>query len=112
MRKIYGINASRHLNMPGYEEKTTFMNDFAIAEQFGVDAVKDTFDRVIKEWGNDIEYMTELCLVVNQLCWHFYEKDEDLCNLYYKLYQRCIAHVYEEGRFIKGELDYFYRVTD
>lgn len=29
--KVYDINASRHLNLEGYTEQTTFMNDFAIA---------------------------------------------------------------------------------
>lgn len=35
-KKVYGINASRHLNLDGYTEQTTFMNDFAIAERFGL----------------------------------------------------------------------------
>ena len=34
----------------GNEVKTTFWEDFSIAERFGVSAIQDTFNRAFKEW--------------------------------------------------------------
>lgn len=36
--------------LSGYERKTTFYSDLSIADCFGIDAVKDTYRRVLKEW--------------------------------------------------------------
>ena len=111
--KIYGINASRHLNLEGYTEQTTFMNDFAIAEQFGIEAVKDTFKRAFDEWKDDIKYLAELCLVTNTLCWHFYSKgNEKLSGLYADYYHQCMDYAYTDGNFNEEDTQYFFRTTD
>ena len=34
----------------GNEVKTTFWEDFSIAERFGLSAIRDTFNRAFKEW--------------------------------------------------------------
>ena len=34
----------------GTEVKTTFWEDFSIAERFGLSAIQDTFNRAFKEW--------------------------------------------------------------
>ena len=34
----------------GNEVKTTFWEDFSIAERFGLSAIQDTFNRSFKEW--------------------------------------------------------------
>ena len=34
----------------GNEVKTTFWEDFSIAERFGLSAIQDTFNRAFKEW--------------------------------------------------------------
>lgn len=111
-KKIYGINASRHLNLEGYTEQTTFMNDFAIAEQFGIEAVKDTFKRAFDEWKDDIVYLTELCLVTNALCWHFHsEGNEKLSRLYQDYYYQCRDYAYDD-HFNEEDIDYFFDTTD
>lgn len=38
------------MTMNGYEFKTTFWIDFTIADQFGLEAVKDTYERAFNEW--------------------------------------------------------------
>lgn len=40
----------------GYEEKTSFWKDFEIANNFGMEAVKDTFERAFNEWRDDYIY--------------------------------------------------------
>ena len=36
--------------MTGYTPITTFYTDFSIADQFGVDAIQETFDRAFNEY--------------------------------------------------------------
>ena len=36
-----------------YECQTTFWEDFTIADEFGLEAVRDTYSRVRAEWGDD-----------------------------------------------------------
>ena len=37
----------------GYTQITTFYSDFSIADNFGIDAVKDTYKRAFKSWKSD-----------------------------------------------------------
>lgn len=53
----------------GYEMKTSFWQDFNIADRFGLDAIKDTYQRAKDEWKDDKIYATELVLVLNWKSW-------------------------------------------
>ena len=55
--------------MNGYEPKTTFWTDFSIADMFGTEGVKDTYNRAKEDWQDSIEYMTELAMVLNHKSW-------------------------------------------
>lgn len=35
--------------MTGYEPKTTFWEDFSTADKFGIDAIKETYNRAFNE---------------------------------------------------------------
>ena len=71
------------------EFKTTFKNDFTIADKFGASAVKDTFNRAFNEWKNNVVYVTELCVVLNWKIWEHYEKNnEELTRLYNDLWEK------------------------
>jgi hypothetical protein len=37
------------LEQSGYQMKTTFWQDFSIAEKFGLEAIRDTFKRAFDE---------------------------------------------------------------
>ena len=98
------------LSQTGYECFTTFFEDFTIAEKFGLDAVKDTFNRAFKEWKNDYKYLTELVMVLNWKIWQHYEKNDELASLYDELWRTADSYACEH---LKGEeLEYFYRTTD
>lgn len=98
------------LNIPGYESKTTFWNDFTIADAYGPKAVKETFDRAFNEWKHDVVYLTELVLVLNHKIWRWYEKDDGLAELYNHLWMKADAYACEN---LKGEdASYYFRVTD
>lgn len=94
----------------GYEAKTTFWEDFSIADRFGIDAVKDTYNRAFKEWKNNYEYLTELVLVLNHKIWQYYEDYPALAEIYNELWGKADEYACNN---LKGEeLDYFYKITD
>lgn len=94
----------------GYEPKTTFWQDFSIADKFGVDAVKDTYERAFKEWKKDYVYLTELVMVLNWKIWQYYEKDDELANVYNDLWGKTDQFACKN---LKGnELSYFLKTTD
>lgn len=94
----------------GYEAKTTFWEDFSIADHFGIDAIKDTFNRAFKEWKGNYIYLTELVLVLNHKIWQWYEKNEEYAQLYNGLWEKADAYGCNN---LKGEeLSYFYRTLD
>lgn len=96
--------------MTGYKPKTTFWQDFSIAERFGVGAVKDTFRRAFAEWKSNTEYLTELVMVLNHKIWQWYETNERIARVYNDLWEAADAYACEN---LTGEdLRYFYRVTD
>lgn len=98
------------MNFNGYETKTTFWEDFSIADVFGANAVKDTYNRAFKAWKDNYEYLTELVMVLNWKIWQHYEKNEPLARVYNELWEQADLYAVEN---LKGkELDYFYRTTD
>lgn len=93
------------------EWKTTFWQDFTIADHFGKTAVLDTYNRAFKEWKTNYVYLTELVLVLNWKIWEHYEKGEHtLAILYDKLWKE--ADEYAVNNLKGEELEYFYKTTD
>ena len=94
----------------GYELKTTFWQDFSIADSFGADAIQDTFNRAFREWKNNIVYVTELAMVMSWKSCSWYGKNEDYMILYSELYHKvdgwCCSN-------LKGkDLTYYLETTD
>lgn len=103
------INA--FLDMTGYQPKTTFWDDFFIAEHFGEKAIRDTYRRAVKEWKTDKVYMTELVMVLNWKIWMSHDLgNESMARLYDELWQDAEKVAVET---LKGDdLKYFYQTTD
>lgn len=94
----------------GYTLKTTFWMDFSIADKFGVKAVRDTYNRAVEGWRDNIVYLTELVLVLNHKIWQHYQTDEELAREYDELWRGLDGWCVEN---LTGEdADYFYRITD
>ena len=94
----------------GYKQITTFFEDFSIADNFGLSAIKDTFKRAFEEWKNNYKYLTELVMVLNWKSWQHHQKDEKKSELYVKLYEKANTYAYSH---LKGdELSYYFRTTD
>lgn len=81
----------------GYELKTTFWMDFSIADAFGVEAIKDTFNRAFDAWKNNIVFVTELAMVMSWKSCYYYGKNEQYMTLYSELYHKvddwCMSNI-------------------
>lgn len=95
-------------------EETVFARDFLIAERFGLAAVRDTWRRAFAGWKGNIKYMTELCVVMNHLCWRANGKRwPKLTEMYREYYHKCRDHVFgDETPFDDKERAFFYDVID
>ena len=94
----------------GYKLKTTFWDDFTIADSFGEDAIKDTFKRAFNEWKNNVEYVTELAMVMSWKSCSYFGKNDELMVLYSNLY-----HEVDEwcmNNLINSDLIYYIDTTD
>ena len=98
------------MNVNGYQTITTFWEDFSIADEFGVRAVKGTYERAMKEWKTNYKYLTELVMVLNWKIWQHHEKNSQLADIYHNLWEEADMYAIEN---LKGdELVYFYKTTD
>lgn len=89
----------------------TFWMDFTIADAFGVNAIKDTFNRAFKEWKGDYQMLTALVVTLNHKIWQHYEHhNDDLAKLYDSLWRQ--AEDYALTNLKGDELQYYYDVTD
>lgn len=94
-----------------YQPKTTFWQDFSIADVFGPNAIKDTYNRAKEEWATNTEYITELVIVLNHKIWqHYHNHNQTLATLYDSLWRElhdwCLNN-------LKGEdLRYYIQTTD
>lgn len=94
-------------------ESTTFTQDFAIAEAYGIPAIKDTYNRAFAGWKNCYKYLAELAMTLNHRIHHWYYKageDDERTILYNDLWNRlmdwCRAN-------LKGDqLQFFEAVLD
>lgn len=95
----------------GTESQTTFWEDFSIADAFGIDAVKDTYNRAFKMWKSDYIYLTELVIILNLKCWYWYERGNNkLSQIYSELFYKAQNYAWDT---LKGEeADYFFEMTD
>ena len=96
--------------MTGYKPKTTFYMDFSIADKFGKDAIIDTFNRAFKSWEHNVEYITELEMVMG---WKSFEHEGDgLCEVYSDFYYKLRDWVFEESGWDKDQMSYYLKTTD
>jgi len=99
----------------GYKPITTFWGDFSIADDFGSEAIIDTYQRAFDEWKDDYKYLTELVLVLNHKIYqHYVENGTKTQNRKAMLYNRLWreADDYACNNLQGEEQNYYYRITD
>lgn len=97
----------KFLNSTGKERKTTFFVDLSIAECYGAPAVKETYNRVMKEWGDNLEFMCEWVVALNRKIWQHYDDNPKLESVYDDLWRQ--ADYYCCNHFKDDELSEYYR---
>lgn len=98
--------------MNGYEPKTTFWSDFSIADMFGAEGIKDTYNRAKESWQDNIEYMTEFAMLLNHKSWQHHRKNQTLCSLYSDLWCNIEDFIYGHFKDNEEAISYYQRVTD
>ena len=76
----------------GYKTFTTFAMDYEIAECFGIDAIKDTFQGC-KSWIANYKYWTELVMILN---WYIWKHAEDPLGPVYDSLWREAEQMFDE----------------
>ena len=98
----------------------TFASDFAIADWIsGVEGVKETYERVKKEWLSNVKAWTELVISLNLLSWaHNQLKKQGISDrekyidIYSELYYMAMDSFYEEYVENEEAKSYFFEMTD
>lgn len=108
------VNFEANLEMVSdYRRKTTFFSDLSIAEFYSTKDVIDTYRRVMKEWLNNIEYITEFVICLNYKSWEWhYKKKQDMVEFYASLYEKAVDAVVEHYKNDEKALEYFYEITN
>lgn len=114
MPKLPEWNMAAELN---YEPKTTFWDDFSIADLYGPEAIVDTFRRAFTEWRNNVEYLAELALVLNHKGFFYYRENEPedsplnaISSLYFKMWEKVDGWAYDN--LTGDDMEYYFKVTD
>lgn len=99
--------------MGNYQRKTTFYSDLSIADYYGVNEVKDTYNRVMKSWIDDITYITEFVMSLNHKSWEMNARHNGIMTklyseLYYKAYNTVVEHYKDD----EENLHYFFSALD
>ena len=98
----------------------SFVSDFAIADWVsGEKGVKETYERVKKEWLKNYKAFTEVVLAVNQLAWAHdrlekqgFEGRQPFVELYSSLYHQAVNDFYTEYEGDSEKCRYFFEMTD
>lgn len=92
----------------GYKPQTTFWQDFCIADRFGLEAIRDTYNRS-NGFKDDPVYWTELSMVLNHKIWQWYKKDPGYAELYNDLWEESQKPVEDWS---EEDKRYYYRTID
>ena len=103
--KVWQIEA-----VTGYKPKTTFYIDFSIADNFGAGAIRDTYYRAFKHWKDDVEFLTELVMVLNWKIWEHFGTNPTYAQIYQDLYFE--AHGWAQDNLQDDDREYYYNTID
>ena len=77
----------------------------------GESGIRDTYKRALLLAKEDKIYGTELSLVLNWLCWFYYEKgQEDISKVFQELWEK--LHNWIGRNWSKDWLEYYYKEID
>ena len=84
-----------------YKFQTTFWEEFSIAERnYGSEGVVEHYNLVFTQWKDNLDYLTELVLVLNWKIYQWYQVDDTLGMTYDELWKRTDGYAMET---LKGD---------
>ncbi len=93
-----------------YNFRTSFWMEFSIAENYGVEGIFEHYNLVFDQWKNNLEYLTELVLVLNWKIYQWYQVNDSLGHTYDALWRKTDSYAMET---LKGDdLHYYLSVLD
>lgn len=96
--------------LTGYTPISTFYEDFSIADAFGVNAIRDTYERAFEAWQTDYKMLTELVMALNWKANEHYGRNGRYAQLYTELYYQ--ADQWAKDNLTGEALSYYYCTTD
>ena len=100
----------RTITLPGETVRTTFLGDFDIADGFGIDGIRKTYEDAFSSWKHDYRYLTNLVVTLNYKAAEWAEKDEDIAEVYVELFKKTSDYALDT---LKGdEFKYYFNITD
>lgn len=115
----YGVENWVNNSLPLGPLKYTFASDFAMADWYGADEVKDTYSRVKKSWIDNYKAFTEVVIALNMLSWandalrkQGFDGRDEFIRLYADLYYRARSDFYAKYENDRAACDYFFEMTD
>lgn len=103
----------------GYHCEYTFVQDLILAEWFGLDKVRETYETFKREWLGDYKAWTEVVMSLNLLIWFHdgliengIEENADAEELYDELYFKSKDDFYDKYTGNEEACNYFFQCTD
>ena len=87
-----------------------FARDFTIAEIFGENAIRATYNDAFRGWKDNVEYFASLVLTLNHKIWAWYGKNDSLAKVYDELWKKADAYGCEH--FKGDDLSYYLGFLD
>ena len=91
-----------------FKFKTTFWEEFSIAETYGSAGIQEHYDIAFAQWKDNLLYLTELVLVLNLKMFMWFQVDDAIGQTYERLWMYADAYALET---LKGEDLHYYLST-
>ena len=93
-----------------YKFQTTFWEEFSIADQYGPNEIMQHYHLAFDQWKDNLEYLTELVLVLNWKIFQWYQVDDNLGLTYDELWK--MTDDYAMQTLKDDDLHYYLSVLD
>lgn len=108
--RLQGLSNMQPLGIDIRDEGNTFWQDFTIADVFGGNAIKRTYDFAFKDFSDDAEMFAKFTIVLNHKGWQWAEQNIEISKFYFKLWEQ--AHGYALRHFKGDDISTYLQITD
>ena len=100
-------------NVSDYELFTTFFYDLSIAEYYGEKGIRETYERVVKNWAGNYKYFAEFVLCLNWKIWVWHEVGcDEISRIYDELWKQSDDLIWKRYGKDEEASSYIFHVLD